>query len=68
MPALDPKDITVIGLLLAIGFAGIRKVWVFGWYAATVEKDRDFWRSIALRSMGHTDRAIEVAKHVTDGS
>lgn len=60
--ALTPEQITIIGLLLAIGGAGLKKLWVFGWTYADVVKDRDFWRDTALKSMGHTDRAIRTAR------
>jgi hypothetical protein len=70
---LDPQQITIIALLFAIGAAGLKKLWVFGWtYADKVNdlvgmtKDRDFWRDTALRSMGHTDRAIEVASRQSE--
>jgi hypothetical protein len=67
MPAgLDPNQITVIALLFGIGAAGLKKLWVFGWvYAdkvvenAALAKDRDFWRDIALKSMGHVDKALD---------
>jgi hypothetical protein len=76
---LDPQQVTVLGLVLAIGMAGLKKVWVWGWtYAekvaelveqlAETKKDRDFWRDIALRSMGHTDRALDVAGIPRTGS
>ena len=65
---LDPQQVTIIALLFAIGAAGLKKLWVFGWiYAEKVKdlgemtKDRNFWRDIALQSMGHVDKAIEVA-------
>jgi len=66
---LTTEQITIIGLLLAIGGAGLKKLWVFGWtYAdkvkdlAEMTADRDFWRDTALKSMVHTDKAIRVAK------
>lgn len=62
---LTPERITIVGLLLALGAAGVRRMWVFGWiYAAKVDdledmtKDRDFWRDVALRAMGNVDKAI----------
>ena len=64
----DAQQVTVAALLFGIGAAGLKKLWVWGWaYAqlqadlAKMEKDRDFWRDTALRSMGHTDKALEVA-------
>jgi hypothetical protein len=69
MFGLDPQQTTVIALLLAIGAAGVAKQWVFGWVYASKErdlsdmtKDRDFWRDTALKSMGHTDKALGIEK------
>lgn len=65
--SLDPQQVTIVGLLFAIGAAGMRKVWVWGWTLADKEDqlkamtvDRDFWRDTALRAIGHTDKAIDV--------
>lgn len=67
--ALDPQQVTIIALLFALGAAGLKKLWVFGWtYAEKVRDlydmtvDRNFWRDIALKSMGHTDVALDVAE------
>jgi hypothetical protein len=76
---MDPQQLTIAGILIAIGLAGVRKDWVFGWvYRAKVESDqqsllemtsdRDFWRDIALKSMGHTEKALDVAgRRTRDG-
>lgn len=65
---LTPEQLTIIGLLLAIGGLGLKKLWVFGWVYETalaalaeMRRDRDFWRDIALKAMGHTDKALAVA-------
>lgn len=73
MPSFDSTQITVVGLLLAIGAAGLRGLWVWGWVYKSREKDllaqleertadRDFWRGTALKAMGHTDKALNVAE------
>lgn len=59
--AIDPQQVTVIAVLFGIGAAGLAKKWVFGWTYAALEKDRDFWRDVALKSLGHTDKALDVA-------
>lgn len=66
MAGLAPEQITIISLLLALGAAGMKKLWVFGWtYADKVKdlldmtEDRNFWRDTALESMGHTDKALD---------
>ena len=63
---LTPEQISIIGLLFAIGAAGLKKLWVFGWtYSEKDEdltdmtKDRDFWRDTALASLTHVDKLVE---------
>ena len=63
---LDPQQITVIALLFAIGGAGLKKLWVFGWTYAEKDKalaemttDRNFWRDTALASLTHVDRLVD---------
>jgi len=65
----DPDQVTIVGILTALGVAGLRRMWVFGWtYADKVKdlvdmtEDRNFWRDTALQSMGHTDKALVVAE------
>lgn len=60
-------QIGVAGFLLLALLLGHRRVWVWGWLAESIEKDRDFWRDIALRSMGHAEQALDVAQRKTDG-
>ena len=69
MFGLDPQQTTVVALLLAIGGAGVLKQWVFGWVyrekdddLQEMTKDRDFWRDTALKALGHTDKALDVAR------
>lgn len=56
------------GTLLTALILGYRRLWVFGWYASELREDRDFWRSTALKSMGHTDRAIAVVEKKAEGA
>jgi len=58
---IDPTQVTIVGLLLAIGAAGLKRLWVFGWTYSEAAADRDFWRDTALKAMGHTDAALAVA-------
>lgn len=60
-------QIGVAGFLLVALLLGHRRVWVWGWLLVSVEADRNFWRDIALRSMGHAEKAIGVAARKTDG-
>jgi hypothetical protein len=57
------------GLLLVTLLLGHKRLWVFGWILAECEQrldemetDRNFWRDVALKSMGHTDKALDVAQ------
>lgn len=49
------------GIFLGALVLGYRRLWVFGWYAKELAEDRDFWRMTALKSMGHADKAIDIA-------
>ena len=55
-------------ILTAVVVAGIKKVWVWGYQLtdkdddlAEMTVDRNFWRDTALKAMGHTDKALDVA-------
>lgn len=61
MLALDPSQWTLLTFIVAIGAAGLRQLWVWGWTYAEVKKDRDFWRNTALKALGHTDKALDIA-------
>lgn len=45
--------------MLAALFLGYRRIWVFGWYAADLEKQRDEWKTMAIHGL---QAAIEVAQ------
>ena len=71
---LDPMVVlaSIGAITTAVIGAGVRKVWVWGWTYVDMEKDRDFWRSRALRgasiaeqAIGTTEKAISIA--VRDG-
>ena len=57
------------GLLVAliiIIFTGVRKIWVFGWYAKEMKADRDEWKEAALRGTRVAERVVtqqEERKH-----
>ena len=64
---LDP---TAWAAFRDLGFGGMAAFALIGgfrgWYVwrrehDAVSADRDFWRSIALKAMGHADKALEVA-------
>lgn len=63
---MDPNQLTLASIAIALGVLGLKKMWVFGWTYADKEKDlddmtvdRNFWRDTALKSMGHTDKALD---------
>lgn len=56
---MAPEQWTLFGLIAAITSAGLAKLWVWGWTYQELKADRDFWRTIALKSMGHVDKALE---------
>lgn len=57
---------SVLGAIAAAGLAG---KWVWGREFNAMERDRNLWRAIALRSMGHVERtgadALELARQVS---
>lgn len=44
-------DFGIIGLLVFIIFAGMKKWWVFGWQYRECKRELDDWRTIALRAL-----------------
>lgn len=71
---LDPALIATLKDLGLGGLAAFALVGGFrGWYVWRREYDalkaeRDFYRSIAHKSMGHTDQALEVVATVAKGT
>lgn len=60
--------IAAIGTLLGgITAAGLARKWTWGYQLADMTKDRDFWRDAALRAMGTTDKALDVATTTKSG-
>lgn len=48
--------------MLAALFLGYRRIWTWGWYAATLEKDRDMWRDLALGRLTSDADAAKAAR------
>lgn len=46
--------------LLIIIYTGVRKLWVFGWYAKEIRADRDEWKEAALRGTRVAERVVSV--------
>ena len=49
-------------VLIAIGVAGARGLWVFGYLYKAMELDRNFWRDRALDGTGLAEIAADVAE------
>jgi hypothetical protein len=59
---LTPEQVAAVGgIISAVILAGAKRFWVWGWSYQAVVEDRDFWRKIALQSMGHAEKAIDIA-------
>lgn len=52
------RDIGVGGLLFFALIGGFRGWYVWGAQYREMVADRNFWRDIALKSMGHVDKAL----------
>lgn len=50
--------------LLIIIYTGIKKIWVFGWYAREVRADRDEWKEAALRGTRVAERVVTQQEEV----
>lgn len=54
------------GIMLGALFLGFKRIWVWGWYAAALEKERDEWKAMAIHGL---QAALDVAqaskKHTT---
>jgi len=54
------------GLMLVALFLGFRRIWVWGWYATALEKERDEWKQMALGGLkAAADLAQASKKHTT---
>lgn len=62
----DPVTIVqtggVVGVLLVILWGGVRKWWVFGWRYTELEKERDEWKALALRSTNLAESLSELRR------
>ena len=44
--------------LLVIIYTGVRKLWVFGWYAKELRADLEEWKEAALRGTRVAERVV----------
>lgn len=71
---LTPEQTAIVAAIVGgVVGAGIKGVWVWGWVYKALEKrlleqqrETQFWRGVALKAMGHTDQALDVAAKATD--
>ena len=59
---MTPEQLTLAGVLVAIGIAGAAGKWVFGWVYQAMVTDRNFWRDRALRMSGLAEVATDEAE------
>lgn len=59
---MTPGEITLAGVLIAIGVAGAARKWVFGWIYQEMVTDRNFWRTRALTMTGVAQIATDEAE------
>ena len=55
------RDVGFGGLMLIALIGGMRRWYVWGWIYKDEVEEKLFWRGLALRSMGQTDKAIDLA-------
>lgn len=60
------RDAGVIGLLVIIIVGGHRKWWVWGYLYDQVLKERDEWKTLALRGTELADRMVTITKRRQD--
>lgn len=53
------------GLMLMALFLGFRKIWVWGWYAADLERQRDEWKAMAIGGLKAAADVAEAARQHT---
>lgn len=56
------EQVTLAGVLIAIGVAGAAGKWVFGWVYVAMVADRDWWRERALSGMALSEIAADQAE------
>jgi len=60
--SLTPEQVAAVaGIITAVILSGMAKKWVWGWQYKAMEEDRDFWRKVAMQSLGHADKALDTA-------
>jgi hypothetical protein len=54
----------LIPFLVIVLYMGVKKHWVFGWYARELEEDRNEWKQAAQEGTFVARRAIDTAESV----
>lgn len=45
-------------LLVGIFWAGYKQKWVWGWHHTELKADRDYWRSVAMRTSTVAEQTV----------
>jgi hypothetical protein len=48
-------------LMIGILWTGYRQKWVWGWHHAELRADRDYWRSVAMRTSTVAEQTVTTA-------
>jgi hypothetical protein len=57
----DPERLGVVGLLTAIVIGGWRRWYVWSWQFNELLRDRDFWRTQALRGTALAEKVADAS-------
>jgi hypothetical protein len=63
---IGPQRLTLIGAMLIVIVAGYKRLWVWGWQYDEMTKDRDFWRTAAIKGTYMTERTVQLAETAAD--
>ena len=58
------SDAGLLGFLIFVIWSGLKKKWVFGWYAEEVAQDRDEWKEAAKAGTYLARTAVTTAESV----
>lgn len=62
------RDLGIGGLMTVALLGGFRGWYVWSRTFKAMEADRDLWRGIALKALGHADKAISELSKKSDGA
>lgn len=59
------RDGGTLFLLALVIFAGYKEWWVWGWQHRELKLERDEWKTLALKTTGLGEKALDVAQTTT---